>query len=367
MREHRVLDDSKAAPSKNGDTDDGGQFHNAAAPAKASPQRDMMMEPSAAEPSAMQPFAANPAEPPPMIPSRSGPSPCSKDTTKILTGFDDLYGLAVTTSDVYVGATDGVVRSDHDGNDMVQVVDQQAARILADDDHLFWSTNSLDLNVQGHDNVSSVLLPSHGAIDGVSQDADAVYAISDGYLVSVSKATHEVTELVEGTAERPLHWSGTAVDDEYVYFISYEETGDSVDLERVRKTDGSKRERLASNVTQIMVPVQLMVDATSVYIGGYGLITRVPVAGGDPVTIATLSASFGLDAVIAQDDVCVFYADDDKVMCVSKTDGTLSTVLSVDEGNVARLATHGSDLYFGVYVSGPAFDKQSWVGRLSCD
>src|SRR5436190_20734272 len=89
--------------------DGGGHFENTSFSAHVSPsQANGMMGASA---------------PPPMqLPTRSGPSPCSEDTTEIVTGLDDLFGLAVNTRDVYVGTTDGVVRTGHDGSDMQQVV-----------------------------------------------------------------------------------------------------------------------------------------------------------------------------------------------------------------------------------------------------
>lgn len=296
--------------------------------------------------------------------ARADRSECSDTASEIITGIDEIYGLAVTSTNVYVGTYDGVLRTGRDGGMGDLVLAQYVPRILADEHNLFWSSSSLDLNVQTEDGTSSVLLPSHGAIEGVSQDEDSIYAISDGYLVRVSKRTRAVTMLVDGTTT-PLHWSGTAADAAFVYFVSYPAQGNPM-LERIGK-DGTGREQLAADVTDAMVPVQLLVDTRYVYIAGYDKVSRVPVGGGTPETIATLSsASYGQELPLAQDESCIYYASDSALICLSKAGGSSELVLSVEEGTIRALAKSGSDLYFGVYVSGPAFDKKSWIGRVLC-
>jgi hypothetical protein len=289
---------------------------------------------------------------------------CSDTASEIITGIDEIYGLAVTSTKVYAATYDGVARSGRDGGTKDLVVADYVPRILADEQNLFWSSGNLDLNVWSEDGTSSVFLPSHGAIEGISQDDDSIYAISDGFLVRVSKQTKAVSMLVDGSTT-PLHWSGTAVDAEHVYFVSYSADGNPL-LERIGK-DGNGREQLAVDITGLMQPVTLLVDSSYVYIAGNSGLSRVPVAGGHPEILAGLTdASFGQEVPIAQDDSCIYYTSGSALLCLSKADGSQERVLSVDGGTIRALAKNGSDLYLGVYVDGPAFDKKSWVGRVQC-
>jgi hypothetical protein len=167
--------------------------------------------------------------------------------------------------------------------------------------------------------------------------------------------------LVAGDSETPLHWSGTAVDDEFVYFVSYEAQADELDLERVRK-DGSGRERIASNISQLMQVVTLLVDERHVYIASDYAIARVAITGGMVEPVASLGEGF-MEPAVTQDDHCLYYSTDEAVLCYSKSDGSRQRVLP----HAARvLRVHGSHLYLAVTNTGPAFDPNGWIGRVRC-
>jgi hypothetical protein len=164
-----------------------------------------------------------------------------------------------------------------------------------------------------------------------------------------------------------LHWSGTAVDDIFVYFVGVG-VNDIPNLERVNKSDGGGREVLLANVTSIMEPVNLMVDSNYVYIAGNGQLARVPISGGKLEPIVMFS-NISDASVVAQDDECVYFADGAALTCAPKSGGPQTLLLMLAAGRFAQLATSAGDLYVGVDPSWPAHDqpKQNWVGVLTCD
>jgi hypothetical protein len=132
----------------------------------------------------------------------------------------------------------------------------------------------------------------------------------------------------------------------------------------VRK-DGSGRERLANGISGIMMPVVLLVDDRHVYAANRQELVRVPLAGGKLESLGPLG-SISLSVSIAQDEECVYYATDTAIVCVSKADGHRERVTTTTEGSFRQVAVAGTDVYFGVYIPGPAFDAKSWVGRVVC-
>jgi hypothetical protein len=289
---------------------------------------------------------------------------CSDEAIVLLDELDEIYGLAVTSSSLYAGTYTGVLRSTHDGADRTLVVDEFVQRVLADEQWLYWGTGSLDLNVQGADGESEPLLRSHGSIEGVSQDQDAIYALSDGYLVRIDKTTRQVEPLVDGTRTTPLHWSGTAVDEDFVYFVSYGDAG--TDLERVRK-DGSTRELVTAQVGQLMEVLTLLVDEGYVYVASQYGIRRVLASGGGMIEpVSRTSKDFGYGHAMAVDADCLYYIVSNSLLCWSKAKRSAEHVFTVVEGNLTALAVRGPDLFIGASNTGPAFAPNGWIGRLQC-
>jgi len=291
-------------------------------------------------------------------------SGCENRPTVLLDGLDEIYALAVTEHNLYAATYVGVLNSGVDGGTSGVIVDQFVEVILADDQALYW-TDGTDLHAQGPDGVYTVFLPSHGTIGGFSQDADAVYALADGYLVRVDKATRAVQPLAEQTNEAILHWSGTVVDADHVYFVTYTEQG-VVNLERIGK-DGSGRDLVATNVAGLMEVLTLLIDDEYVYMGStFGAISRVRKTGGTVEPLVLVDNFTGRDPPMAADAECLYYVSGDKVLCFSKADRSIKRVATVTEGRLSALAMHGTDLYIGAGNTGAAFDLNGWIGRVSC-
>jgi hypothetical protein len=297
---------------------------------------------------------------PPVMGSR-----CSVTSTELLTELPDIYQLSATTDQLYVAAWDGIHRVQLSDGTIEQLYDEYTTRVLAEDERFYWvDEKSLGLNVQSDDGPSAEFLPTHSNIDGLSQDDGAIYALTDGFVFRVPKETEEPQPLVDGTGVmQALHWSGLAVDDEHVYFISY--PGDLV-LERIGK-DGKGRMGLSAGLGGAMDRQSLLVDDRHVYLAGsFGGLQRVPVIGGEAELLGRVYNHGTADPLVAQDDDCLYYADLGIIYCLSKTECTTEIVYTADEGVINALTMHGSELYFGVYVDAPAATPKGWVGSLQC-
>jgi hypothetical protein len=295
---------------------------------------------------------------------------CDDRATVLVTGLNAVTAIGVNQDSIY-SATEGEVRRTLlDGSEDYLYLEQYVPRLLVDDDAVYWSSSSYDLNVRQGDADSSVLLPSHGAIEGVSQDADAIYAIADGNLVRVDKRSRAITTLAAGTSEVALHWSGTAVDDDYVFFVSYRGDADP-DLERVRK-DGSDRRMIYTGITTLMEPVTLLVErgvTGYVYAARARDLRRVSKRGEGSImqsNVWLLQFHDFVEPVVAQDDACVYYGSYDSVVCFSKEDANTYLVLSTGNGHINALSVVGEDLYIGVASARQPIGANSWVGRVHC-
>jgi hypothetical protein len=297
---------------------------------------------------------------------------CARTPSEIAYGLDRVNALAVTTEAVYVATYSALVRSDRDGSHRRTVRDIYAEEILADDHTLFFTSDGA-VHAVGNAGENTIEGPEQGSILGLSQDADAVYAVDDEALVRIAKANARVTRLAGADTGAPVNFSRTAVDGDFVYFIAQLADEQRLDLERVRK-DGTQRETLATDISDRdlgLMAVQLLVDLRYVYIAGYGEISRVPITGGDREVIApNVDVGLVLPPAIAQDDRCLYFYSDHALRCSSKVDDAQDEVFSLSRGRIAELAIDDHALYFAVdapttYLS-PAIRGENWVGRVSC-
>jgi hypothetical protein len=291
-------------------------------------------------------------------------SRCSAQARRLITEQADVYALSATASHLYAATWGGLSRVELSGGTVEELRDEYTTLVVADDRRFFWADSSSELYVQVDDGESELFLPTHSSIEAVSQDDDAIFAITDGYLMRVTKESRAVELLIDGTSgTNGLHWSETAVDDEHVYFISF---ADELALERIRK-DGTERVLLASGIVNAMDRQWLLVDDSHVYLSGaYNGLLRVPVTGGEPERLPRIHEHDWPDPVMTQDDACIYYADGASIYCLVKADCTTELVHTVPEGGVTALTMRGSELYFGVIADGPAVAPKGWVGSLSC-
>ena len=288
---------------------------------------------------------------------------CGNEPEVLITGLSDVYDLSVTDDHIYTATWGGIFRVPRAGGMRETLVDEFTSRVLADAERFFWNASSGEVFVQRETEEASSFLPTHSSVDGIEQDEDALFALTDGYLLRVPKDTGEAQILVDGTdGMTSLHWSGTALDDEHVYFVSY---STQLALERIGK-DGTDRELLLADFGGAMDRTWLLVDDAYVYYASInGSLKRVPLDGGEPQQLS-YSDEFASDLVMTADDECLYYADGPNIYCLAKDTCTTELVHSADEGSIMALAMHDGDLYFGVTVDGPAAAPQGWVGRLPC-
>jgi hypothetical protein len=307
---------------------------------------------------------------------------CASAPVEVLDGLDIIESLAVNATQVYVSTDNGIVRSDRDGADRKRISDLRSPEIVADERALYW-IDDMNLQATSIAGESTTAFAPVNQLEGLSQDADWIYAVAGSELVHIAKSGTGATALVGPKNGVTVDRSRTANDDSFVYFVTGSPSLGRFDLERVRK-DGSERERLATNITDItdfVMAAQLLVDENYVYIAGDGEISRVPVTGGEVERIVEGLAGLALPPPTAQDGHCLYYGDDGyfgheghdeaaTLKCISKSDGSLHTLFSLRSGRIVELAMAGDELYFGVTVertfSIPTIDGPDWVGRLTC-
>jgi hypothetical protein len=203
--------------------------------------------------------------------------------------------------------------------------------------------------------------------DGIVVDAQNVYWATDSY----GGVTGGIWSCpVAGCVGGPKHLtdadspSGLAIDGTYVYWVDF--YGNSV--VRVAKTGGTASVLFDGDGGAVSSPNFCAVDSAFVYLNdGSGAVYRVPVTGGQPLTVAPYAG--GVDGTwgIALDTSHVYYGLPGQIMSAAKTatDGGIPLISTVPTPDGLTVDPSSGLLYWSDWGSGNANDGT--VGRVGPD
>lgn len=275
-------------------------------------------------------------------PSECQPGRCQ--AIALASGLVGLRGLAIGSESVYFteNGTNTVTRIAKTGGTPVVIASSQAANdmpwgVAVDSTHVYWVAFTRGFIARtGHAGQDLTLLVPDGeyrATDMVVDDV-SIYWIRPSQIRKVSRNGGVPVTLVEEQSLR-----GLAIDRGSIYWSS---RAPSASGGRIMKM-GSAGENPTPLVTGVTNPDGIAVHGSHVYYTEVGRIRRVPVDGGQAITVAMAQTS----GAIAVDAAGVYWANGTEgTVMTAGLDGGGSRVLASGQKMPTRLALDACHIYW---------------------
>jgi hypothetical protein len=302
---------------------------------------------------------------------------CSGGPKTLASGQGGLGPIAARNGFLYWSQNDNIVKVPTGGGSPVTLASgQQVPSSLAvDDRNVYWTNSGVDACSTtvacGSPDGSVVMVPVAGGApttlatglcspDSIAIDADSVYFVDlgVGQVLKVPIGGGAPTTLATGQPFLGV----LAVDSTTVYWTTTDPTGTTGVVAKV-PIGGGTPATVASGGPRIHYigpegcgtkPANLYVDSSSVYWasgswdGAPGSLLSAPLGGGNPVTLASLSASASNYATaIAGDGTSIYWWDVATLRKTPEAGGATTTVVSVGGmGEVGPFVLDGDDVYW---------------------